>query len=73
MAGAADRDGPVGFFEDALAGCEPGEIRSGFGHGLEAIDDQVGSLIEWCQGREVGRAARDDRSFFPGWDRDLVA
>jgi hypothetical protein len=24
-----------------------GEIRSGFGHGLEANDDQVGSLIEW--------------------------
>ena len=24
-----------------------GEIRRGFGHGLEANDDQVGSLIEW--------------------------
>ena len=28
-------------------GLRRGEIRDGFGHGFGAIDDQVGSLIEW--------------------------
>src|SRR5579862_3064991 len=28
-----------------------GEMRRGFGHGFRGVDDQVGSLIEWCQGR----------------------
>jgi hypothetical protein len=28
-------------------GRQVGEMRGGFGHGLEANDDQVGSLIEW--------------------------